>query len=117
MIAMLSTRTGSPVETRICRLLSSDGGVNVAEQVVLHALAVEKLVHITWAPPLNPAADLQLEWYPAETALDLRATYRLVNRPSVAIDSVHVVIDREIDTRSISFDRAARAAVVDEEFG
>lgn len=67
--------------------------------------------------PLLVAADLRLEIHPDEPAVDLRGGYRLVNRTGAAIDSVHVVIDRDVDVRSISFDRAARPVTVDEETG
>lgn len=67
--------------------------------------------------PVIAAANLRLEVYPDEPAVDMRGAYRLVNRTGVAIDSVHVVIDTDIDTRSIALDRAARPVVVDEEAG
>lgn len=67
--------------------------------------------------PVITTADLRLEVYPGGPAVDLRGGYRLVNRTRVSIDSVHVVLDREIDTRSITFDRAAWPVVVDEETG
>ena len=67
--------------------------------------------------PVITAADLRVEIYPYEPAVDLRGSYLLVNRTGVAIDSVHVVINRDVDTRSISLDRAAKPAVVDEETG
>jgi murein DD-endopeptidase MepM/ murein hydrolase activator NlpD len=67
--------------------------------------------------PVIVAADLRLELHPDEPAVDMRGTYRLVNRTGVAIDSIHVVIATDIDTRSISFDRAAKAVVADEETG
>jgi len=67
--------------------------------------------------PVITAADLRLEVYPDESAVDMRGSYRLVNRTGVAIDSVHVVVDTDVDTRSISLDRAAKPVVVDEETG
>ena len=67
--------------------------------------------------PVITAADLRIEVYPDEPAADMRGTYRLVNRSGVAVDSVHVVTMPEIETRSVSVDRAARAALVDEEGG
>ena len=67
--------------------------------------------------PVITAADLRIEVYPGEPAVDMRGTYRLVNRSGVAIDSVHVVTLPEIQTRSISLDHAARTALVDEETG
>ena len=47
----------------------------------------------------------------------MRGSYQLVNRTGVAIDSVHVVINRDVDARSVSLDRATRNVVVDEETG
>ncbi|HYO14267.1 MAG TPA: M1 family aminopeptidase [Thermoanaerobaculia bacterium] len=67
--------------------------------------------------PVIVAADLRLELYPEEPAVDMRGFYRLVNRTGAAIDSIHVVIDRNIAARSISLDRAAKPVVVDEETG
>jgi ABC-type transport system involved in multi-copper enzyme maturation permease subunit len=67
--------------------------------------------------PQVTAADLRVELHPDQPAADMRGGYRLVNRTAVAIDSIHVVVDREIATRSISFDRAARPVVVDDEHG
>ena len=67
--------------------------------------------------PVITAADLRVEIYPDEPAADMRGSYQLVNRTAAAIDSVHVVIDRDVDTRSISLDRAAKPAVVDDETG
>jgi hypothetical protein len=67
--------------------------------------------------PVITAADLRIEVYPDVPAVDMRGTYRLVNRTRVAIDSVHVVLDTDIDTRSITFDRTARPVVSDEEAG
>lgn len=67
--------------------------------------------------PVLTAADLRLEIHPDEPAVDMRGSYRLVNRTGTAIDSIHVVIDRDVDTRSISLDRMARPMVVDEETG
>ncbi len=67
--------------------------------------------------PVLTAADLRLEIHPGEPAVDMRGSYRLVNRTGAAIDSIHVVTDRDVDTRSISLDRAARPVAVDEETG
>ncbi|HEX3129837.1 MAG TPA: M1 family aminopeptidase [Thermoanaerobaculia bacterium] len=67
--------------------------------------------------PVITTADLRLEIYPDEPAVDVRGRYRLVNRAGVAIDSVHVVLNRDVEVRSISLDRPARPVVVDEETG
>ncbi|HEX6292488.1 MAG TPA: M1 family aminopeptidase [Herpetosiphonaceae bacterium] len=61
-------------------------------------------------------AALRVEIYPDQPAVDLRGSYSLVNRTDTAIDSVHVLFaDLDIQARSISFDRAARPVVVDDE--
>ncbi|HEU6450246.1 MAG TPA: M1 family aminopeptidase [Gemmatimonadaceae bacterium] len=63
-------------------------------------------------------AKLREEIYPDQPAVDLRGSYRLVNRSGVAIDSVHVVsIDPGVSARSISFDRDSKAVVADDETG
>ena len=67
--------------------------------------------------PVLVAADLRVEIYPDAPAAEIRGTYRLVNRGSVAIDSVHVVTHADIATRTISLDRAARQVAADEERG
>jgi ABC-type transport system involved in multi-copper enzyme maturation permease subunit len=67
--------------------------------------------------PMIAAADLRIEMYPHESAVDMRGSYRLVNRTSAPIDSIHVVTDLDIDVRSISLDRASRPVVVDKESG
>ena len=67
--------------------------------------------------PVITTADLRVEIYPDEPAVDMRGSYQLMNRTGVAIDSVHVVINRDVDARSVSLDRATRNVVVDEETG
>ena len=67
--------------------------------------------------PQIVAADLHVEVHPDEPAVDMRGSYQLVNRTGAAIDSLHVVIDRDVDARSISLDRVAKPVVVDEETG
>ena len=67
--------------------------------------------------PVITDADLRIEIYPDEPAVDMRGSYLLVNRTGVAIDSVHVVINRDVDARSVSLDRATKPVVVDDETG
>jgi len=67
--------------------------------------------------PVITAADLRLEIHPREPAADVRGAYRLVNRTGALIDSVHVVMDPDMEARSFTLDRAARPVVVDEETG
>jgi hypothetical protein len=67
--------------------------------------------------PVITDADLRVEIYPNQPAVDMRGSYTLVNRTGVAIDSVHVVIDREVDVRSMSLDRAATPQLIDSQTG
>ena len=67
--------------------------------------------------PAIASAELRMELHPDRGAADLRGAYRLVNRTGVAIDSVHLFLDTDVEARSLSFDRAARAVVADAETG
>ncbi|MDF2776202.1 MAG: Peptidase rane alanine aminopeptidase, partial [Geminicoccaceae bacterium] len=59
------------------------------------------------------AARMNVELYPAERAAEIEGTFRLVNRDDRAIDSIHVLPSMEVETRAMSFDRAARLIVDD----
>ena len=67
--------------------------------------------------PTIIAADLRVEVYPEAPAVDLRGTYRLVNRTGASIDSVHVFLDPKMEARALAFDRGAEPALVDDEVG
>jgi ABC-2 type transport system permease protein len=67
--------------------------------------------------PTIVGATLRVEIYPDESAADLRGSYRLVNRTNATIDSVHVVVNRDIQVRSVALDRASREVVPDKEVG
>ena len=67
--------------------------------------------------PTIVAADLRVELYPDASAADIRGRYRLVNRSANPIRSVHVLIDSDVDARSITFDRQARPVVDDSDVG
>src|SRR5688500_9404535 len=69
------------------------------------------------AQPTIESAELRVEIYPDESAVDLRGSYGLVNRTAAAIDSVHVSLDPEVAARSLSLDRSAEAVLVGEEVG
>ncbi|HEY0739188.1 MAG TPA: M1 family aminopeptidase [Herpetosiphonaceae bacterium] len=62
-------------------------------------------------------AELRVEIYPDQPAVDLRGSYNLVNRTDAAIDAVHVYLNPEIEARSLSFSRAAKPVLVDEALG
>ena len=65
--------------------------------------------------PSITAAQLRVEIHPDDQAVDLRGSYELVNRSDVAIDSIHIVLSPEIEARSLSFDRASTAVLLDKE--
>lgn len=67
------------------------------------------------AQPTIAGVELRVEIFPHEPAVDLSGRYRLVNRTGGAIDSVHVSLDPRFEVRAMSFDRATRPEVVDEE--
>ena len=67
--------------------------------------------------PTITEANLHVEIYPDEPGVDLRGTYRLVNKSAGPIDSVHVYVDPDVEARSFSFDRAATHLQTDEEVG
>jgi ABC-2 type transport system permease protein len=69
--------------------------------------------------PVIAGADLRFEIYPEKYAVDLRGSYRLVNQTGVPIRSVHVETPngRNYVVRSMTFDRAAKAEVLDGKHG
>jgi ABC-2 type transport system permease protein len=67
--------------------------------------------------PMITDAKLRVEIYPDQPAVDLRGTYRLVNRTAAPIDSVHVYVDPLLAARSFSFDRPATAVLADTAIG
>lgn len=69
--------------------------------------------------PVVAGAELRLEVYPEKPAIDMRGSYTLVNQTGAPIDSVHIETPngRDYEVRSLTFDRAARAEIVDPEHG
>ena len=60
---------------------------------------------------------MHVELYPGEGAAVIRATYHLVNRSGVAIDSIHLSTVPHGEVTAIRFDRGALPLVRDEELG
>ncbi|HKN65425.1 MAG TPA: hypothetical protein VJW73_04070, partial [Gemmatimonadaceae bacterium] len=58
--------------------------------------------------PTIVGVTLRAEIYPDRSAAELRGSYRLVNRTNTTIDSVHVFVNRDMEARSLSLDRASR---------
>ena len=69
--------------------------------------------------PAIAGAELRYEIYPDAPAVDTRGSYRLVNQTGVPIRSVHVLAPSgpAHEVRSMQFDRASKAEVVDLEHG
>ncbi|HET7232723.1 MAG TPA: M1 family aminopeptidase [Longimicrobium sp.] len=63
--------------------------------------------------PSLAAARMRVELYPAQRAAEILGTFRLVNRTTRAIDSLHVLPSPDVETRALRFDRAARLVVDD----
>ena len=67
--------------------------------------------------PRLAATTLHVEIRPDQRAVDIRGTYRLVNRSAVAIDSVHVATAADVETGEVQFDRPAARVLADEALG
>jgi len=69
--------------------------------------------------PVIAAADLRFEISPDQYAVDMRGSYRLVNQTGAPIRTVHVETPngRDYEVRSLTFDRPAKAEVVDGQHG
>ena len=67
--------------------------------------------------PLLTRAGLHVEIHPGQREVQIRGSYRLVNRSAVAIDSIHVATSRAVETRALAFDRPAARELLDERLG
>jgi ABC-type transport system involved in multi-copper enzyme maturation permease subunit len=66
--------------------------------------------------PTRVATSLRIDIYPSRGAATIHGSYKLVNRDSVAIDSVHLEPAFYVDTR-VTFDRAFTEVVTDNKLG
>lgn len=70
----------------------------------------------TTPQPTIEAVQVRDEIHPEQPGVDVHGTYRLVNRTTSLIDSVHVVLlDRGAALRALSFDRGSTPVVVDDD--
>lgn len=60
---------------------------------------------------------LHVEIDPDRRKVEIRGTYRLVNRSAVAIDSIHLATARRVETGAVAFDRTAKLVAADDEHG
>jgi ABC-2 type transport system permease protein len=63
------------------------------------------------------ATRLHVEIHPERREVEIRGSYRLVNRGAVAIDSIHVATVPQVETGAIAFDRPAARVLQDDERG
>ena len=69
------------------------------------------------AQPRLEGVRLRAELHPERGRAEIRGTYVLVNRASVAIDAIHVTAPPDVVTGALTLDRAATPAVVDDRLG
>jgi ABC-2 type transport system permease protein len=69
------------------------------------------------AQPVLVRTKLHVEIYPDKQSADIRGTYHLVNRSKAAIDSIHLSTIPYDRATEFSFDREAKAVVLDQELG
>ena len=60
------------------------------------------------------ATNLQVEIFPVQRSVDISGTYYLVNRTTVAIDSIHLATAPRVETRTFAFSRPATPVLTDE---
>ncbi|WP_192820371.1 M1 family aminopeptidase [Rufibacter sp. LB8] len=64
--------------------------------------------------PVLTKAKLHVEIYPEQQEVDIQATYFLVNRTNVAIDSIHLNTTPGVQTTNIAFDQPAKILLTHE---
>ncbi|HEV2802799.1 MAG TPA: hypothetical protein VGW12_20170 [Pyrinomonadaceae bacterium] len=67
--------------------------------------------------PSLASVNLHVELYPDTRSADIRGSYQLVNSSATAIESVHLSIPSGGKMKSVSFDRKAAPAIIDDELG
>jgi ABC-2 type transport system permease protein len=67
--------------------------------------------------PQLKATELEVEIYPDRGEAEVRGVHLLVNQTDLPIDTVHVATSAAVETDVVELDRAARTAVLDDDFG
>jgi ABC-type transport system involved in multi-copper enzyme maturation permease subunit len=73
-----------------------------------------------WAGVPQPemrATELHVEIHPDRGEARVRGVHLLENRTDLPLDTLHVAISREVETRMIALDRPAHATILDDELG
>ena len=63
--------------------------------------------------PSLAGVQMHVELYPQERAAEIRGTFVLVNRKGHQVDTLHVLLHPDVQTRALAFDRGVRLAVDD----
>lgn len=63
------------------------------------------------------SANLQVEIYPKRREFEIKGTYLLVNKQSVAIDSVYLAIPEGTETKGLAFSKPVTPVLADQESG
>lgn len=66
--------------------------------------------------PKLMATKLQVELYPEWQQAEIRAAYTLINKKTVAIDSIHIGTSSGIEFTKVNFDRPIASVLIDKEF-
>jgi ABC-type transport system involved in multi-copper enzyme maturation permease subunit len=69
------------------------------------------------AQPTLTSTSLRVEIYPERREAEIRGVYVLENNSTVAIASIHLTTAPGVETRAVSFERAASAVLVDDDLG
>jgi ABC-2 type transport system permease protein len=67
--------------------------------------------------PILTGTKLDIEIYPERQQVDIRAAYRLVNKSTVAIDTIHIGSVSNVALNNIIFSRPAHGVVTDKALG
>ncbi|HEY0741101.1 MAG TPA: ABC transporter permease, partial [Chryseosolibacter sp.] len=67
------------------------------------------------AQPHLSAVTLSVDIFPETSEVKIEGSYRLINKNSVAIDSIHIAAPANVTTYNIGFDRTATLAVEDQD--
>jgi ABC-type transport system involved in multi-copper enzyme maturation permease subunit len=67
--------------------------------------------------PQLTATEVDVEIYPDRREAEIRGVHHLVNRTDLPLDTLHVAISLDVETRAIELDRPASAALLDDDLG
>ena len=90
----------------------------VGENLERRATYEKKYSRYKYAPqPILSAVQLQVELFPKEQEAEIKGFYKLVNKSSVAIDTLHVSTTSDINPEELTFSEEATVIIVDNDLG